>query len=437
MNNIFSKTIKALFKGNLLIKLKEKFIERKISISEKDVFRKQEKLLNNVIKHAFINVPFYTSLYKNNKNIKFHDLPIVDKYFITKHYDDFCAKNKAKYNYCDSFTGGSTGEPFHLLRHGGYENDFGMKRWKTYGYKKGELLIALDGSLIDDELLEKGIYWKRKVGNNLPFGTFALSSLYFNDKNANIYCKYIVDIAPDYIRGYPSFVYAIACHAEKTGWDVGKSVKAIELTSETTYPYQIEKIASVFGAKVYLQYGHTEACVCANTYDDTFRYRIEPLYGYVEILNEKGLHVKEGEVGEVVVTTLHNYAMPLIRYRTGDFAEYGGRDHRYIYLNCVLGRTQDYIVDKNGNKVLLTALIFAQHCTALGHIVKWQLEQNTKGEVIAHIVKGKEYSNDDEAEIYELFKKSGNVETFFNYVNEITLTPRGKSKMLRQNIVLN
>ena len=101
----------------------------------------------------------------------------------------------------------------------------------------------------------------------------------------------------------------------------------------------------------------------------------------------------------------------------------------------MLGRTQDFIFDKMGNRVLLTALIFAQHCKAFGHITKWQLEQNVNGEVTAHIIRGEKYSLQDEIEIYELFKKSGNVETIFDYVEEIPLTPRGKSKMLIQNIV--
>lgn len=437
MNNIFIRVITSIFHGSFLIKLRERYFDRKLSLSEKNVFEKQEKLLNRILVHAVKNTSFYNELLgKQGKNTLIN-FPIVDKKFITNRFEDFCIKNKSNYEYYDSFTGGSTGEPFHLLKNGGYEYDFGIKRWSFYGYSKGELLIALDGSTIDKSDLDKGIYWKKKPGKNLPFGTYALSSLYFNENNADIYCRYIVDMAPDYIRGYPSFVYAIACYAEKAGWEVGKSVKAIELTSESTYPYQIEKIAKVFGAKVYLQYGHTEACVCAYTYDDTYRYRVEPLYGYVEVLDEEGNHVKEGEIGEVVVTTLHNYVMPLIRYRTGDFAEYGGKDDRYMYLNRVLGRTQDYIIDKNCNKVLLTALIFAQHCNALGHITKWQLEQNIKGEVIAHIVKGEKFTTDDEFEIRELFKKSGNVETIFDYVEEIPLTPRGKSKMLKQNIVID
>ena len=82
----------------------------------------------------------------------------------------------------------------------------------------------------------------------------------------------------------------------------------------------------------------------------------------------------------------------------------------------------------------MTALIFAQHFNALGHIVKWQLEQYEKGKVIAHIIKSDDFSSDDEEEIRELFIKKANVDIQLDYVNSIALTPRGKSKMLIQHI---
>ena len=216
---------------------------------------------------------------------------------------------------------------------------------------------------------------------------------------------------------------------------MGSSIKAVELTSESAFDYQIEKIKTVLNTKVYLQYGHTESCICAYTYDESYIYRCEPLYGYVEILDQNGQHVQIGEIGEVVVTSLYNRAMPLIRYKTGDFAEFGGKDDRYVYLNKVLGRTQDYIVNKNGDKVLLTALIFGQHFKAMEHIRKWQIEQFEIGKLVINVIKGDNYSNADEKEIYNLFEKLGNVHSVFNYVDEIPLTPRGKSKMLIQHLL--
>ena len=407
----------------LIRRIKEPFV-----MSQRQVGCKQKKLLKHMLRYAMNHCSFYNGFSKNLK-----EYPIIDKHIISGNFEAFSSNIKNKYHWYDAYTGGSTGEPFHLLNSGGYEYAFGLRKWKEYGYRKGDKILALDGTKLSEEILAQGIYWCEKSVDDIPFGSCALSSLYFTKDNAQIYCNFISEFQPDFIRGYPSFVYSIACYAEQYGMSfVG--IKGIELTSETAHNYQIDKIKKIFNTKVYLQYGHTEGCVFAYTYDETYRYKVEPLYGYIEILDENDEHVRENEIGEVVVTSLHNFAMPLIRYRTGDFAEYGGKDDKYIYLNRVLGRTQDYIIDKNGNQILLTALIFGQHFHAMGNIVKWQIEQYEKGKILIHIIKGQEYSILDEQELQQLFNELGNVDIELNYVTNISLTARGKSQMLIQHI---
>lgn len=423
--------IDKLMSRDLLYYLIEKTVRKRYVLSEKNVFTKQSKLLKHMLEYAKTFVPYYKGLDANDIT----GFPIISKQDLMNEFDAFCSIKKDKYSYSNSFTGGSTGEPLRVLNSGSLETDFGAKRWDYYGFKQGDLLLSCDGSKIDDILLKKSIYWKKKHKKDIPFGRYSLSSLYLNDDNAEIYCNYIKDLHPTFMRGYPSFIYSVACYAEKMNINL-HFIKGIELTSEIAYPYQIQKMKEVYGAKIYLQYGHTESCVCAYTYDEYYRYRVEPLYGYVEVLDEHENHVKENEIGEVVVTSLSNFAMPLIRYRTGDYAEYGGKDNRYVYFNQVLGRTQDYIVNREGYKVILTALIFAQHFQAMDNISRWQLEQFEKGKVIAHIIKGEKYSSSDEKELTDLFNNSGNVELIFDYVEDIPLTPRGKSKMLVQHMEL-
>jgi phenylacetate-coenzyme A ligase PaaK-like adenylate-forming protein len=73
----------------------------------------------------------------------------------------------------------------------------------------------------------------------------------------------------------------------------------------------------------------------------------------VEVLDAEGAPCKPGEIGRVVVTPLHNFAMPLLRYEIGDEAEVGeacvcGRG--LPVLNRVVGRTQDYFVLRSGER---------------------------------------------------------------------------------------
>ena len=418
--------------GYLLSKLKEKFLEKPFAMTNTRIWKKQSKLLKRILNEAVNNCEYYKNLNKHKKDLKVSNFPILTKQEITENFDLFVSKKKNKYEYVDAYTGGSTGEPFHFLLNGIYEVPFGKKRWKEYGFRKGNKILAMDGHKIKEEDINNNIYWLKISDNDIPFGSYALSSLYLNDLNAKYYCQFIIDFQPDFLRGYPSFVYSISCYAEKLGISLLGIVKGIELTSETISDYQVLQIKKVFGSPVYFQYGHTESIVYAYTYDETYKYRVEPLYGYVEVLDSNGNHVKEGEIGEVIVTTLHNHVMPLIRYSTGDYAVYGGKDKRYMYLNKVAGRTQDYIIDSKGNKVLLTALIFGQHCKALGHIIKWQIVQKINGEIELYVIPGKNWSKVDEEEIYSQFKKLGRVETKFIYVDQIAPTPRGKSKMLIQ-----
>jgi phenylacetate-CoA ligase len=78
---------------------------------------------------------------------------------------------------------------------------------------------------------------------------------------------------------------------------------------------------------------------------------------FVEILDETGAPCAPGQQGEVVVTDLENYGMPLIRYRMGDLASWSelndGTQSRYPFpvLASVDGRTLDVVQSPNGNRV--------------------------------------------------------------------------------------
>ncbi|MCI8724962.1 MAG: hypothetical protein HFG66_02335 [Hungatella sp.] len=403
--------------------------KRKYFLSGKNVFDKQLKQLSFMLNYVNQHCRFYQNIqYKS-----IIDFPIIDKRILKERYDDFVSDISNRYLYADAYTGGSTGEPLHFLRSGGYEYEFEVKKWIKYGYRTGDRILALDGTKIEQSLISNNIFWKRVSQNELPYGSYAISSLYLTNKNIKMYIDFLISQGAEFWRGYPSFIYQIACYVINNNISFPK-MKGIELTSETSYEFQIQKIKEAFDVPVYLQYGHSEACIFGYTYDESYRYKMEPLYGYVEVLNTNGQQVKVGEIGEVVVTSLHNYVMPLIRYRTGDYAVWGGIDERYCYLNSVLGRTQDYIISHKGEKVLLTALIFGQHFKALGNIRRWQIEQFTPGKIIIHIVKDYSYTIDDENEIRNLFSELGNVDIQFDYAKDIRLTSGGKSLMINQHI---
>ena len=415
--------------------LKYKIVKTSLLFCRKPLQR-QKKYLKKILTYAIQNCEYYHTLDIDVESWEDIDkFPLLSKQIIRENYSGMISKEKDRLLCHVARTGGSTGEPLELLNFPGVDDIFQKKLWKRIGYKRGDVILAMDGTQIREDKLASQEYLTFIANSQLPYGGYALSSLYVNDDNIADYVKEIEILKPAFVRGYPSCVYRIAQYINDNGIKLDFDMKGIELTSESSYQHQYNEMKKAFNCPIYLQYGHTENLVFGYTFDDTMKYRIEPLYGFTEIIRDDGQHAQVGEMGEVVVTTLYNKAMPFIRYRTGDYAVYGGEDERGIVLDTILGRTQDYIINRNSEKVLLTALIFAQHqFNALANKKRWQIEQFEAGKVILHIVKDESYSKDDEDEIIFLFDKYGGVEIIFDYCDNIPLTQRGKSMMLKQHL---
>lgn len=73
----------------------------------------------------------------------------------------------------------------------------------------------------------------------------------------------------------------------------------------------------------------------------------------VEVLDENGMPCGVGEVGQVAVSTLHNFAMPLLRYASGDYAEVGapcGCGRGLPVLTRILGRQRNMLLKPDGGR---------------------------------------------------------------------------------------
>jgi len=400
----------------------------------------REKFLRKIVKYAYKNCVYYRRVFdENNVNIdtlkeNWQNVPFLNKDIIRKQQESILAipANKDYVTYVT--TGGSTGQPLGFYRSGGHDYLHQEFLYKIMGYKPGDKILALDGSIVPEELVNKGIYWVKKNNDDLPYGRAALSSQYLNSRNINHYVDFIKEFQPAIIRGYPSFVDDIAKYILANNIEMSFELKGVVLSSESYYEYQLDNIKRAFNTRIFSQYGHSEASIYGYTIDDSIMTYCSPMYGYTEIIGDDDIHVEPGQVGEVVVTGFHNYAMPIIRYRTGDMALYDGEENGIVRLKRIFGRTQDYIYTKERDKVLLTALVFARHYKAFENIEKWQIVQDIPGEITFKIIKSPDFSKDDEAELRDSFYKIAGIDTNCEYVESIPLTPRGKSKFLIQNI---
>lgn len=405
---------------------------KKLNQADADLTKEEQFQQSRMLRYCRKAYPDFYKFYGLNGTEKLEDYPLLTKEDMRNHPELFRTKYRKWIELHKATTGGSTGQPFGFEISANHDPVHQEFLWDIMGYQKGDRIICVNGASLPEEKISQNIFYYDLSPTQLPCGGYALSCLYLTESTAEYYFSFMEEIKPSFLRGYSSAIYRLAQYADVHGIDTGFMLKGIQLTSETTFEYQIEYIEQVFHTKVYMQYGHTEAAVFGYTYDESHKYRCSPLYGHVEVLDEKGNHVKEGETGEVVVTSWSNFAMPFIRYRTGDLAEYGGTKGAVVTLNKVWGRTQDVIYTLNKEPVFLTALIFGLHYHAFANISKWKLIQKEYGKVVFQIVKCADYTEKDEEELRESFYRNAGIKAEFEYVEDLELTKRGKSVFLEQ-----
>jgi phenylacetate-CoA ligase len=146
-------------------------------------------------------------------------------------------------------------------------------------------------------------------------------------------------VRPTVIVGVPSFLLIVADKARELRVDlkessVGRLICIGEPIRDATFQLNLsgELLEATWGAKIYSTYGVTELanslCECAAGQGG----HLHDQQLHLEIFDDAGQPVADGEVGEIVATTFGVEAMPLIRYRTGDCAA-------LFRGPCVCGRT--------------------------------------------------------------------------------------------------
>lgn len=442
-----------IFKSYFLCKIYYSFFHKKGIAIERDVFEHLKKIkslnddelgaiseinLKKMISYCKQNVPYYFELNDLESRSDFHSLPILSKTDYRENLHKFISREFSERELSLRNTGGSTGEPFEFYsdKLSGFRDN--AHHWYLYSlmeYQKGDIIVSCGGFEIPEAIRKKNIYW-RENPKGYVFGDVAFSALYITDENIEFYLNKLISLKPKILRGYPSFFDRLASYILENNIKISFNIKGVNLTAEMCSLSQRMNIEKAFAARVYFEYGHTEISIYCYTCDNDYVYRSSPLYGYVEVLDENGNDVPEGGIGKIVVTGFNNFGMPFVRYDTGDLGELIKRNRGFVKFRAIHGRSQDYLLTSDLQKVYLTALIFGQHLHAFKNIKKWQLYQDEPGKVVIRIVKGDYYTKDDEDEIKVNFSKVSGFILIFDYVDFISSTVSGKHLFLKQNVIL-
>jgi phenylacetate-CoA ligase len=186
------------------------------------------------------------------------------------------------------------------------------------------------------------------VTNRLRLSAFA-----FSESDFEMYISKLQDFKPTYFYGYVSMIRQLAEYVERNKLVVDFQPMAIITTAEVLNQADRDIIERVFKCKVYNEYGCGEVGTIAHECSSgSLHLTSENII--LEVVDENGNSVPPGKQGEIVVTDLVNYSMPLIRYKLKDYGEVDIKacdcGVKLPCLKKIYGREYDYLVNSRGEK---------------------------------------------------------------------------------------
>jgi phenylacetate-CoA ligase len=322
--------------------------------------------LRQLFAHAAAYVPYYQKLFqaggfKPDEVGTLADLarlPLLDKSIIRIHTE--MLKSEKAHSLARFNTGGSSGEP--LIFYIGRErvsHDVAAKwratRW--WDVDIGDREIVVWGSPI-----ELGAQDGLRVLRDRLFRTRLLPAFEMSEKKLDGFLEEISIMRPRMLFGYPSALSHIARHADAGGRrmdDLG--IKVAFVTSERLYDEQRQQISRTFGCPVANGYGGRDAGFIAHECPaGSMHITAEDII--VEVVDEAGFPLPEGEAGEIVITHLATKDFPFIRYRTGDIGILDSKlcscGRGLPILKEIQGRSTDFLIARDGKVMHGLALIY-------------------------------------------------------------------------------
>ena len=404
----------------------------------------QEKQLRHLINFSYRSVPYYHKLFDGLKlspnDIRMVEdlekLPILTKDIIKQNWDDFKPVNMGKIKYSENTTGGSTGTPFNY-RQSKYDRFFGgallYRGWSYAGYELGDKMVFLAGSSLDVGANSFIVKKAHEISRNIR----KLSSFDMGQDDMKKYTDVINSFKPRFMRGYASSINFFANYIKENDVEI-ISPSAVFTTAEKLMQPMRKNIEDVFACDVYDTYGLNDGGVGAYECSEHCGLHIDTERSIMEVVDDTGFQINEG-IGHILGTSLHNYAMPFIRYDTDDMGhiieDACGCGRESMLLKEVMGRSVDVLLTPEGKSVhgWFFLYIFWEHCKG---IKEYQVIQENIDEILIKIVQEDDFDEKQIEIIGDIIKrKSSGWDIEFRFVDKIERTKAGKYKFIISELV--
>ncbi|TCV97617.1 phenylacetate-CoA ligase [Luteibacter rhizovicinus] len=398
----------------------------------------QWERLRGLLEHCEREVPFYRRRWRElgidvadiHNLDDYAALPVLTKADIREHFDDLKAESwRDRLLY--KATGGSTGEPMRF----GYTRESNDRRvavmWRGYewaGARIGRRTLFLWGGAVGEPTrahrMKDRLY-------NAAFSRRMLNTFYMSESNMSGFADQIDRYRPKIVVGYVGPLVRLAQWILATGrrtWQPEGVIGA----AEAMHDFQRKIIEEAFGCPAFNTYGCREFMLIAAECDHHRGLHVNTDHLVVELAASNG-PAPVGQSGNVVITDLFNYGMPLLRYANGDMAtaspHYCECGRGLPMLAHVDGRVLDAIRTPAGH--VLPGEFFPHMLKDVPGVERFQLVQRRLDRLDLAIVRGPAFDDASLAYIRREVDKvlGSSVELHCHFPSDIPLTPSGKLRV--------
>jgi phenylacetate-CoA ligase len=419
-------------------KLMYDILNRTQWLNQDEILEMQNYRLQNLIWHAYSNVPYYQKLLKLNgvhpSQIRtkgdLSKISLLNKSDVYENlYMDLFAIGHVKKEMHKIATSGSTGQPFVTYAdRRQLEMRFAttLRALEWTGWKFGDRQLRLWHQRL-------GMSWSQAFKERFDALLLRRKFIPAFELTENALEKLIQELnkyKPKLIDGYAESLNFLAMFLKKGGRLSFKPIAVMSSAQMLTSTTRTE-IEEALGTKVFDKYGAREFSGIAYQCESSDHHHVMDESYIVEILND-GKPAKPGETGEIVITDLNNYSVPLIRYRIGDLAVAVDNSkpcpcgRSLSQIGDIQGRTQAIVYCSNGR--WLPGTFFAHFFKDYDNIVlHFQIIQEDKNGFGLKIVKGYQWNQKDWEElINDLRDYVGETQIQIEFVENIPLLKTGK-----------
>ncbi|MFL0246224.1 hypothetical protein [Candidatus Clostridium stratigraminis] len=390
-------------------------------LSEEEKKKKQFEKLKEILIYCDDNVSYYKDIFKEAKfdpreMTDFKDievLPFTNKAIFLANENKLLSK--LDINHYVAYTGGSSGKPLKICldRESIFkERAFVYHYWSKFGYNyKTSKMITF-----------RGLEFNGKIAKYNPvYNEIVLSPFSLNEDNIHKYLKIIREFKPEFISGYPSIVKNFCTLIEKTNTKV--NIKYVFFISEFCPKEDNDYIKNILGCDTCIFYGHSERSVFGGKYED--HYEFNKIYGYTEFIPTS---VKNEF--RLACTGFLSYKMPFVRYMTDDIV----RIENNKVVEIIGHNDSEVLIGKNNEKISIAAINF--HSNAFNKIRQFQFEQFEIGKANLNLLMEDIITEEDKVNIRKALdtKIKDVLDIQIKIVDEISLTKRGKRKLIIQHV---